>query len=77
MEYVQRGEKEVTVHASSWKRVKIEFHASSIVNIRHVILKPSSGLGRLRVVGLASQAGTPYKMKHTMSFEQYGLTAYG
>ena len=33
---------------------EVTFHVSIMVNIRHVILKPSPGLGRLRVVGLAS-----------------------
>ena len=39
-----------------WRRVEVnKFHASTIVDTRHVVLKPSPGLGRLRVVGLASQ----------------------
>ena len=45
-----------------WRRVEVEFHASSMVNIGHVILKPSPGLGRLRVVGLASQLPIPIIM---------------
>jgi hypothetical protein len=38
-----------------WWRVEVKFHASTIIDIRHVVLKPSPGLGRLRVVGLALQ----------------------
>ena len=36
-------------------RIEVTFHASIIVEImHHVILKLSPGLGRIRVVGLAS-----------------------
>ena len=38
-----------------WQNVEVEFCASTIIDTRHVILKPSPVLGRLRVVGLASQ----------------------
>ena len=37
-----------------WRKVEVKFYASTMVGTKHVIRKPSPGLGRLRVVGLAS-----------------------
>ena len=37
-----------------WREAHLESRASTIVETRRVMLKPSLGLGRLRVVGLAS-----------------------
>ena len=37
-----------------WWKVEVEFCASTMIGTKHVILKPSPRLGRLRVVGLAS-----------------------
>ena len=44
-----------TSMTGAWRRAEVTFHASTIVEMMHVILKPSPGLGRLWVVGLASQ----------------------
>ena len=40
-----------------WRKAQIESRASTVVETRHVMLKPSLGLRRSRVMGLASQYG--------------------
>jgi hypothetical protein len=46
------------INKMHWRKAQVKFGASTIVETRHVVLKPSPGLGRLRVVGLASQGYT-------------------
>jgi hypothetical protein len=45
----------IKIGTTSALEVEAKSLAFTLTNIRHVILKPTPGLGRLRVVGLASQ----------------------